>query len=1246
MQCPNCSFQNPDDAKFCQNCGQPLPRPCPNCGTPNGPEAKFCKNCGTKLGPSSPPAQGTSNLSVASAFQDPRHARLAASAPAQLADKIRAAAQLAGERRIVTALFADVVGSTALAEQMDPEEWTVVMNRAFDVLVPAIYQYEGTIARLMGDALLAFFGAPVAHEDDPIRAVHAGLDLLAAADQYAEEVRRRRGIDFAVRVGLNTGPVVVGQVGSNLVYEYTAMGDAINLAARIQSAARPMSLLITENTYRFVAPAFDCQDMGEIAIKGKREPVRAYEVIGPKARPGSLRGVAGLQSAMVGREAELKALMELCAAASAGLGRGALIIGEAGLGKSRLIDEWKANVANSAIYAGKQTWLEGNCLSYGQSIAYHLVKELLRSFLGVAASAGEAEVRQALQARCEELLGEDEAADVFSFLAHLLSLQLSGAARDRVSALDPQALQAQYLASLRKLLRTLAERQPLLLVLEDIHWADPSSVELLAKLLPLSAGAPVVFCAATRPDREAPGWRLVSAMREAMGAGLTEINLHALAETESRQLVANLLEIEALPEEVRRTILDKAEGNPFFVEEVIRMLIDQGAIIRRERGWAARAEVETSKLPDTVQGLLLARIDRLPDEAKSTIRVASVIGRQFSLNVLEHVLERLQWVDGTGSGGGSPSSLRNSLNLLESMGLLTIVQVQPELEYNFRHEMVHEVVYHSLVRRDRQALHLATGEALESLYADRLDEFAPTLGLHFEEGNDEDRAVRYLSVAGDNAAGQYANQEARMFYSRAIRILVEKPALDEEQTQQLIHLYLSRGRALELMGRYEQALDNYLDMEKQAQQRQDQKMALASLMARTIVYSTPTPVIDPAAAEASATRALDLAQSLGDQAAEAKVHWALMLRSFFENMPEEARRHGDRSLALARQLNLREQLAYTLSDLANFVYMAQGEFERGIEALQEAEVLWRELGNLPLLSNALVYMGFINYFAGRFELALQETDEAYRISQSIDNYWGEAFSRGVSALTLLELADGSQVNSRLEEAARLIDQSGFAALKPITQELRAKMHDELGAIETAYQYALGAVKEAENEFQFWLPMSLGALASTLIAKGELEPAGQVVERAEEIARQTGMFIDIAFSTMPAAELALARGDFQAALESAETLLGVARETDAQTFLPHGLYDKGQAMLAMGRTDEAEEALQEANQWAERLGSRRVWWKCLASLAEIAAERGDEAQAEAYRGQARDIIDFIAEHTGSAELKESFLSLPEVQKLYP
>jgi class 3 adenylate cyclase len=651
MACPNCQFENPAGAKFCQNCGQPLPRPCPNCGTVNQASAKFCMNCGTKLGDAGPAgAQAGGSGGASQPVADPRLARLAAATPLALAEKIRASAHLAGERRVVTALFADVVGSTALAEQMDPEDWTAIMNNAFERLVPVVYRYEGTIARLMGDALLAFFGAPVAHEDDPARAVSAGLDLIAAARDYAREVRPRYGIDFEVRVGLNTGPVVVGGVGNDLVYEYTAMGDAVNLAARMQSAARPMSVLITENTYRFIAPVFNVSDLGAISIKGKTDPVRTYEVTGPKVKPGKLRGLSGFASPMVGREVELNALLRNSAAVHAGLGRAVLVTGEAGLGKSRLIEEWKARALGeeeAAVAAVKAAgdqdhgntihWAEGHCLSYGQGLAYHLLIDLLRSLLGVPAAAGELETRSALSDLTRNLFGEANL-EVYPYLGHLLSLELEGAALDKVRMLDPQALQTQYLAALRQLLRTLANLHPIILVLDDIHWADPSSIELLVKMLSLVTEVPLLFCCVTRPDQDSPGSKLVAAIRETMGAGLTELNLQALSETDSRQLISNLLEIEELPETIREAILAKAEGNPFFVEEVIRMLIDRGGIVQQEGAWVAQKEIENLEIPDNLQGLLLARIDRLPDDVKRTLRVASVIGRQFSVKVLEQVL--------------------------------------------------------------------------------------------------------------------------------------------------------------------------------------------------------------------------------------------------------------------------------------------------------------------------------------------------------------------------------------------------------------------------------------------------------------------------------------------------------------------------------------------------------------------------------------------------------------------------------
>jgi class 3 adenylate cyclase len=580
--------------------------------------------------------------------------------PKELLAKLEAARSnraLTGERRVATILFCDVVGSTALAEGLDPEEWTEVMNEAFKYLIEPVYRYEGTVARLMGDAILAFFGAPIAHEDDPLRAVLAGLDIVAGMNSFAAKVKRERGLDFEVRVGINTGFVAVGEVGSDLRVEYTAMGDAVNLAARLQSAALPGMVLVSESTRQLIEPLFDWVDRGEMQVKGKAQHVHTFQVVRRRAAPGRVRGLAGLESQMVGRDEELATLLRLCGAVRAGMGRIAVVVGEPGLGKSRLIAEWKARVLQQAAPNPQSSvqsllWAEGRCLSYGEGLAYHLLTGLLRSLIGVSSTAEEEETRSALKALTTELFGSPPIADnhsairnpqpalteVYPYLAHLLSLQLEGEALERVRLLDAQALQTRYLEALWAFLRALAARQPIVMVLDDIHWADPSSVEMLSKLLPLAREIQVLFCFVTRPDHHAAGWKLVTAAREVVGVGLTEIMVNPLSDTDSERLVSNLLEVESLPEATRATILEKAEGNPFFVEEVIRMLIDRGAIVRKDGNWVAVQGVEAVNIPDTLHGLLLARMDRLSDEVKYALRIASVIGRQFPVKVLEQVL--------------------------------------------------------------------------------------------------------------------------------------------------------------------------------------------------------------------------------------------------------------------------------------------------------------------------------------------------------------------------------------------------------------------------------------------------------------------------------------------------------------------------------------------------------------------------------------------------------------------------------
>ncbi len=608
MDCPNCHHANPTGAKFCMNCGAPLGRRCSHCQTDLPATAKFCFSCG-----------------------QPITAEVVATAPSPSPETevgaAHTAAQLPGERRLVTVMFADISGFTAMSEKLDPEQVRSLMNNCFDQLVPVVEKYGGVVDKFIGDEIMALFGAPVAHEDDPVRALRSALEIMAALKTFNAEF----GTDLGMHAGINTGLVVAGGIGSQGRQQYSVMGDTVNLAARLESASERGEIFVGPDTYAMAAPLFEFEALAPLALKGKAQPVPVYKLLDSKAHARRLRGVAGLESNMVGRDAELAALLRVSNAVQAGLGRMAIVSGEPGLGKTRLIGEWQA-AAHGAIQ-----WYTGQCLSYGQGLAYHLLIDLLHAIIDVPLAAPEAETRASLRAMTDDLFGAG-APEVYPYLGHLLSLQLEDEAQKRVQQLDPQALQAQYLAALRRLLQVLAGRQPLGLIFEDIHWADPSSTELIIKLLPLTTTAPILFCFVTRPEPDSAGWKLVTTAREQSGSSLAEISLQTLSDDDSRQLIANLLELEALPERIRGLILKRAEGNPLFVEEVIRMLIDRGAISQAEGQWTVQREIDRVDIPDTLQGLLLARIDRLPDDVRHTLRVAAVIGRQFSVRVLDEVL--------------------------------------------------------------------------------------------------------------------------------------------------------------------------------------------------------------------------------------------------------------------------------------------------------------------------------------------------------------------------------------------------------------------------------------------------------------------------------------------------------------------------------------------------------------------------------------------------------------------------------
>jgi len=489
VDCSNCGAVNPQNAKFCNQCGERLPAACPNCGHANPQGAKFCNNCGRQLG------QGAIKSAASQAAPDlPTLSTTPAPAPAV------GTRDLEGERRNVTILFCDVQGSTAASERLDPEDWTEIMNGVFSTMIRPIYHYDGTVARLMGDAILAFFGAPVTHEDDPRRAVLAGLEIIAGFETYREQVTQRWGVDINLRVGINTGLVVVGAVGSDQRTEYTAMGDAINVAARMEQTAEPGTVQIGENTYRSVAPYFEVQELGGVRVKGKRDPVRAFRVLHQKRAPDRSRGIQGLQAPLVGRDQEMATLRNAVENLRQGRGGIVCLLGEAGLGKSRLIEElrneWQAATAPDAA-SDWDHWSTMGAVSYGSGDPYSVFKHRVRQYSDIQTSDPPDVVREKIAHAFAEY------PDPLRTRLHRAYIQLLGVLPDDGSlpALGGEDLKRELISSTVEGFTVQIGRQPTVYAFDDLHWADAASVELIQQLMRLAESLPVLFLCAMRAYR-------------------------------------------------------------------------------------------------------------------------------------------------------------------------------------------------------------------------------------------------------------------------------------------------------------------------------------------------------------------------------------------------------------------------------------------------------------------------------------------------------------------------------------------------------------------------------------------------------------------------------------------------------------------------------------------------------------------------------------------------------------------------
>ncbi len=1063
MRCAGCGHENPGAAKFCAECGARLALLCPQCRAELPAGAKFCIECGHKLtGADAAPAPASARPSAGANVQS----RPASYTPKHLAEKILTSrSALEGERRQVTVLFSDVAGFTPLAEKLDPEDVHRIMDRCFELITAEIHRFEGTVNQYTGDGVMALFGAPIAHEDGPRRAVHAALGIQRALRDYGKELQVQGGPALQMRVGINTGPVVVGRIGDDLRMDYTAVGDTTNLAARMQQMARPGSVVLSDATHRLISAFFETLDLGEVPVKG-HAPVRAWEALRPRLRRSRFDAAVerGL-TALVGRRHEVETLMERFVEVKAGRGQAVFIVGDAGIGKSRLLLEFRRRLAERGEPV---TWLEGQCISFGQAIPFLPLLDQLRENFGIEEFDGEPEIIAKVE-HAMRRMGQLE--PYIPFVRYLLSVDPGDPA---VAAIDAPARRKSVLEAMRALALRGAAIRPIVFVFEDVHWIDASTEEHLNALMGSVAGVPIMILMTYRVGYNPPfGSR----------SFYTTLSLHTLSEAESLAMAGRVLGTEQFPDELKAALLDKAEGVPLFVEEVAKTLLDLG-VLRRENGGLrmVKGTGEVS-VPDTIHGIIMARLDRLGEDGKRTVQLASVIGRQF----LQRLLERIAGL--TGRLEGLLQELK-ALEIIYEQGLL------PEPAYIFKHAVIQDVAYNSLLKERRRELHRAVGAAIEELYPDRLADHYQELAHHFVIGEDWPKAFEYLVRSGDRAKDAFANQTALDSYAKALEVASRvSPPL---AARRIMEVYQRRGQVWRLMGRVSKAiaeLEPMLAMARETGDRFAEAQALVDLsLAHWLAFSSEHVPQTKAFAE----EALRIGREIGDEEAVAKSLSYLGLVYQMEGDLVRGDEKLEESLRISEARGLKEAMAQDLTWLGAHAEW-RAEFRKAIPLCRRAEETARENhdGLSELIGLAFRCLALTGL--GEHRQALASTTEGIAKARERESVW--VVGRLTNTLGWLhqELGDfrgSSELNRESQEIGRRINNPNveISALINIgydqfqlgePQKALELLEDSLGRVE----------KQGFGAHRWRWGMHLATyLAEILLAQGEPERALPQVER--------------------------------------------------------------------------------------------------------------------------------------------------------
>jgi class 3 adenylate cyclase len=727
MICLKCELENREGARFCKECGYKLELVCPKCAAAYTPGSKFCDECGHKL---------VAEEEVTT--QEPVSE---------------------GERKHVTVLFSDLSGYTALSEKLDPEEVKAITSRIFGEISKIITKYDGFVEKYAGDAVMALFGVPMAHEDDPVRAIKAAREIHECVDAISPEIEARINQPISMHSGINSGLVVTGEVDLERGTHGVA-GDTINLASRLSGLAGADEILVDADTCRQAEGLFTFESLGPTVIKGKTEPIEIHKVISQRDKPVTIRRLSGVRADLIGRKVELAELSEAVGKLRQGKGRIFSICGDAGTGKSRLVEEFKATLDLEEIQ-----WLEGHAYPYAQNIPYFPMIDLLNRVFGIEEGDPAAKVKEKLESGIGQL--DDITEDFIPYVGGLYALNYP-----KIEQVSPEFWKSQLQEAIRAILTALAKRFPTVFFLEDLHWADPSFVELLRYACLEIRQSAIVLCVYRST------FNLFSSHQiGGIGKLYHELRLQDLSRLESQEMVHSLLNTEKIPAELQRFIQVKMEGNPFYLEEAINSLIESQILIRDNGHWRITKKINEAEISSTIHGVISARVDRLEQDAKRILQEASVIGRSFYYQILEKITELKEGIEGHLSG-------------LERLDLIKTKSIQPELEYFFKHALTQDVVYNGLLKKERRLIHERIGFVIEQLFPDRLPEFYETLAFHYSRGKSVIKAIDYLMKSGEKSLARYAVAESDKYYTEAYELFGSIPDKKEAGNELLINLFL------------------------------------------------------------------------------------------------------------------------------------------------------------------------------------------------------------------------------------------------------------------------------------------------------------------------------------------------------------------------------------------------------------------------------------------------------------------------